>query len=1162
MGVLFRELTHHYRAFIGRRLPSLPRLRVQYRDFAEWQRLQHRGPAFDVQLSYWKRALDCCPEGTELTADRIRPPVRSSNGAVVSAAMPPALTAAVRALGRAEGASLYMTLLTAFAILLRRYTGQEDLVIGSPIACRDRVEIEPLIGFFVNTMPLRIDLSGDPSFRAALARVRETTLGAFANQDLPFEKIVEELRPERDRGRSPFCQVMFVLQNAPRSPLDLPGLSSEIVEIDPGTAKFDLTLIVTESDDGLMVAVEYSSDLFDRATIERLLDHYRTLVEAATAEPDRLISSLRLMGEREQQRMLVDWNATARDFPRDATIHDLFSAQALRRPRAVALAGGRTWTYEELDGYADRLAWRLRARGVGLGSVVALGLGRSPELVGAMLATLKAGGAYLPLDPDDPVARTSFLIQDAGATVVVTWARLVERFAGLGIRAIAIDEDFHVGDDVQPGPRSTADGPAYVMYTSGSTGRPKGVVVPHRAVVRLLFGVEYVALDHGPAVLHLAPPSFDASTFEVWAPLLHGGRCVLFPGRVPTAAELCEALRVHGVDTLWLAAGLFNAMIDEAPAVLSGVRQLLIGGEPLSIAHVRRAKRYLPGTRIINGYGPTESTTFACCHSIPDDLDGLTSIPVGRPIANTRVYVLDRWGKPVPVGVPGELYLGGDGLALGYVGRPGATAEAFLPDPFDDRPGGRLYRTGDRVRWLSDGTLEFLGRMDHQIKIRGFRVEPGEVEAILSRHPDVAQAAVVALDGGPLGRRLVAYIAPSAGREPASAELRDLLSTSLPPAWIPDQFVALSAMPLTPNGKVDRRALPEPAGRGKVDQRSQAPRDPLESELARIWEELLGSGPVALEDDFFRLGGHSLLAVRLLARVEAGFGVRLPLSSLFRAPTLGGLADLLRHGRGSSPEPPILSARPRDGTAPPLYFAPGGGPHGLLGLRPLADHLASRRELVAVDLAALADDSGPSLEIEAMAERLVGELSDAQPEGPIYLGGFSFGGLVAFEAARRLRLCGREVALLVLLDTFGPGYPRPINRLERERRHLAALRRLELASRPGYVVERLLNLARRLGLRRDSTLDADRPFEPFRRAAREYLAKRRTYGGKITLFRALIRPALHTCCYADSCNGWRESSPSVEVHDFACRHNDLMEEPWLGQIARAIEPHLGPAASG
>ncbi len=933
LGVLVREVNALYAAHTLGEPARLPELAVQYADYAVWQRERLGEGAMQAQLAWWRERLAGAPPVLELPADFPRRPAAAAPAGALPFRVSGETGAALRALCRREGATPFMALLAAWSLLLSRYAAQDDVVVGSPIAGRTRSELEPLIGFFVNTLALRTDLSGDPSFAALLARVREATLGAYQHQDVPFERLVEELKPARSLSHTPLFQVMFALQNAERGELRLGGLRAEPLAAADDEARFDLTLTLFEDGAGFHGALAYRTDLFAAATAERMLEHFGRVLDAAAAHPARPVSAIDLLGEPERER-LARWSGTPSEYPRQS-IHALFAAQAARTPDAVALSWeGGSLTYAELERRAGRLARRLLARGVRTEDRVGVFMERGPELVAALLGILQAGGAYVPLDPAYPAERLAYILADSGVPVLLAQEGLRERIPEFAGEVVMVDgvtphppapsptrgegendtsesEDRQRGDSPPPergrvaalrppGGGDPADAPqppvdpenlAYVLYTSGSTGEPRGAEVPHRAVVRLVRGADYARLGPDEVFLQLAPTGFDAATFEIWGALLNGGRLVLPPPGASTVGQLADVVAREGVTTLWLTAGLFHLVVDEQPGALAGVRQLLAGGDVLSPAHVARALEALPGTRLVNGYGPTENTTFTCCHAVRADDARRGSIPIGRPIAGTRVHVLDGRMQPVPVGVPGELFAGGAGLARGYRGRPGPTAEKWVPDPFSAEPGARLYRTGDRARWLPGGTLEFLGRTDQQVKVRGFRVEPGETEAALRAHPAVRDAVVLARADLPGDVRLVGYAVP-AGAEPVDgAGLRRWLALRLPEHMVPSAVVVLDSLPLTANGKLDRRALPAPAaagGEGYVP-----PRDPTEEILAGIWAELLHLERVGIHDDFFALGGHSLLATRTAARVRETFGVDLPLRAYFEAPTVAALAERL-----------------------------------------------------------------------------------------------------------------------------------------------------------------------------------------------------------------------------------------------------------------------------
>ncbi len=993
---------------------------MQYADFAVWQHEWLKGERLDQLLSYWRERLASAPERLALPTDRPAPTVQTYRGSHRRRLLSPALTQRLKERALEEDSSLFMVLLAAFSALLARYSGTEDLIVAAPVANRTRAELEELVGFFVNTLALRIDLGGDPRFDELVARVRQTSLEAYEHEELPFEQLIADLNPRRQLSYAPLAQVLFSLQPAGGGAATFADLAATNVRLERGTAKLDLSLIISETAEGLLASFEYATDLFDGETIDRMLGHLETLLEAVAADPQVRLSELPLLTESERHQVLVSWNQTTRPFPGESSVPELFEQQVELRPDAVALSGGgRQLSYRELNEQANRLAHHLRGLGVGPEVLVGICLERSADLVVALLATLKAGGAYVPLDPGYPRDRLAFMLEDTAAPVLITDSELQRALPHFDGAVVRLDADADAiaaepADNPTAGARS--DSLAYVMYTSGSTGTPKGAMIEHRAISRLVRGAEYIDFGPDEVFLQLAPVSFDASTLEIWGALLNGARLAIFPPEPPTAEGLAEVIRTEGVTTLWLTAALFHHVAAEAPATFSGLRQLLSGGDVLAVEHVKAAVTALDGGRFVNGYGPTETTTFACCYQVTETTELGDSLPIGSPITNTEVYILDARRQPVPIGVAGELYIGGPGVARGYFNRPELTVERFVPHPFSDRPGARLYRTGDRARHRHDGTIDFLGRFDDQVKIRGFRVEPGEVEAALLRHPEVREAAVVARRAPDGDQRLIAYTV-GAGSTATTSELRAHLAGSLPDHMIPAAFVSLEELPRTPEGKLDRRALPEPSGeRPELEQGYVAPQSPLEDRLATLYAELLGLERVGRNDDFFELGGHSLLAVRLFSAIDRKLGVKLPLAVLFEGATVAELAAAIERERETTEAwSSVVALKPGTGERPVFFIHVLNGE--LLKYRDLLLRLDVDNPIYGVQAVGLDGRAVAHATVEGMAADYVEEMRRVQPEGPYMIVGLCFAGVVAFEMARRLTELGEETALVALIDS-------------------------------------------------------------------------------------------------------------------------------------------------
>ncbi|WP_254710139.1 non-ribosomal peptide synthetase [Streptomyces lunaelactis] len=924
VSVLADELRELYAAAIENREADLPSLVVQYGDFALWQRQWLTPDSEERQLDYWRQNL-AGVEALELPADRPRPSVRSGAGDAVIFTIPTTTAEGLRKLASQQSASLFMAGLAGFQAVLSRWSRQDDIAVGTPIAGRNRAEVEDLVGFFVNTLVMRSDLASNPSFEALLGQVRETALGAYAHQDLPFERIVEDLAPERDLSRNALFQVMFALQNVPDGTWTLPGLTLDTIEVATHASKFDLTLFLTEQSDGSLEAeIVYSTELFDRTTVQRLAGHYANLLGAAIADPARPVGELDLLSEQEREELLVGFNDTTVPYHDAVTVHELFEQQTDRTPDTVALTcEGTQISYGELNARANQLAHHLIDRGIKAEDLVTVCVDRGPDMIVALLGVMKAGAAYVPLDPDYPAARLEFMLNDTRAPLVITQAHLADRLPETAAQLL-IDADWATvatQPGTNPAPQSGPQDLAYIIYTSGSTGTPKGVMVQHQAICRLIDNNWFADITATDVVAQSANFAFDAFTLECWGALTAGAAlAILQKETVLDPERLRSEIRSQSISTMWLTAPLFNQHVSECPDLLAGMKTVLYGGDAVerSVADNLMAGPFAP-ENLVNGYGPTETTVFATCYLVDPDGPQITSMPIGKPIANTEAFVMDRFGGLAPVGVPGELWIGGPGVAHGYWNRPELTAERFVSYPFSSDSGEKAYRTGDLVRWLPDGNIEFLGRVDQQVKLRGLRIELGEIEAALAAHEDIANVTVVVREDTPGDKRLVGYCVPAAGSELSIADLRTRLRESLPDYMIPNWFVFLAGLPFTPNGKVDRRALPEPDGaRQAADRNYTAPRTENERVIADIWSDVLGIDQVGIHDDFFQLGGHSLLATRLISRINKALGTTATVRQLFEARTVAALAADPVSG---AQQETAIGPRPAGVAVVPLSFA-------------------------------------------------------------------------------------------------------------------------------------------------------------------------------------------------------------------------------------------------
>ena len=1133
-GIFARELESLYAAFSQGRPSALPDLPIQYGDFAAWQREVATRERLEPHLEYWRKKLGDERPPLALPGDRPRPARQSGRGALAIRNLPPELWEKAQRVARAEGLTPFMLLLTVFQALLVRHTGETDICIGSPIAQRPRVETESLIGFFLNTLAFRTDFSGDPPFRELLRRIRATTLEAFEHQDAPFEKIVEELRPTRQTSHHPLFQVAFALLPSESRMPALPGI--EITSTPPSvqTAKFDLTLFFEDPGGGLRAAMEYATDQFDAGTIERMLESLELLFEGAVAQPNVPISQLPVFSASDRERVLVEWNRTERPFPRERTVASLFEDRARQTPDATAVIDGEDYlTYKALDERANAIAFHLRDRGLQTGALVGLRAERSIRFVAGILGILKAGGAYVPLDEKEPETRLARMRNEC--------AFLLEAEPKLEASAQAAP---FVGD-------ASGKTPAYVIFTSGSTGTPKGVLVPHQAISRLVLNCNYAQLTSEDTVAFASNVCFDAATFEIWGALLNGGKLVVTPRDVLLSpVALTAHLARHGVTAMFLTTSLFNRMAQEAPAMFRGVRHLIFGGEAADAASVRRVLESgeRPGN-IIHAYGPTETTTFAVCHLV-ERVEGL-SVPIGRPISNTQVYVLDAALQPVPLGAPGELYIGGPGLALGYLKEPELTAHRFLHTEF-----GRIYRTGDRVRWRTDGVLDFLGRIDAQIKLRGFRIEPGEIEAAFLKHPAIRHAAVAIREVNG-EKALAAYLVPDRAAAPPEKEVREFLQRHVPAQMIPSHFVWLDAMPLTPNGKLDLRALPEPNPAPAPRTGVIGPRNEVEAGIAELWKSVLGRNGFSIEDDFFAVGGHSLLAIQLLSHLRARFGVNIPARQLFDAPSIEGLAALIE--RQTPPQPPakalysLFAIHRGNGARRPLFLVPGGwgGEIEFLAYGQLKMHLGNEQPLYGLRARGADGLERPHRTVGEMAAAYVSEIRTVQPHGPYVIAGECIGGVLAYEMARILESEGEKVDPLILLDTVLPSkanarYFHARERSEQRqkfievrirqpaREHWEKMSLLSLRERISYIAKRLFR-RQRTQSKNSSPPDERKLLAHYPILLMQHSLK--PYGGRVTL---VLNEALYASEYV---LGWDHvSTGGLDIHVVPGDHLSYIRE--------------------
>ncbi len=1155
LQLLARELDVLYQAYSAGEPSPLSELPVQYADHAHWQKDWFAGEVLEQHISYWRNRLAGIPAVLELPTDRPRPPAQRFRGARASLVLSKSLSESLKELSEREGATLFETLLAAFQTLLSRYTGQPDIVVGAIVPGREAADTESLIGPFAHTVLLRTDMESDPTFRELLWRVRDLSRRDREYQNMPFDRLVSELQPEREPSRNPLFQVLFSL--TPSASGAQLSWETANFEVDGGAAKVDLQLECSDREEGVSGHFTYNTDIFDAATIGRMADHFQILIEGIVANPDQHLSRLPLLGQGERHQLLVEWNSTPTDYPRDRCVHQLFELQAERTSNATAVVfENERLTYHELNRRANQLANHLTKLGVGPDVLVGILVERSLEMVVGLLGILKAGGAYVPLDPAYPRDRVAFMLEDSEVPVLLTQRHLLGSVPDSRAKVVVLDSDWKEIAKEEAGnlvKQVGAKNLAYVIYTSGSTGKPKGVQIPHRAVVNFLTSMsQKPGMTAGDRLLAVTTLSFDIFGLEIYLPLSVGASFEIVSREVSSdGSRLLTKLAKSNATVMQATPATWRMLLEAGWKGDRGLK-VLCGGEAISR---KLADQLLEKVGALwNMYGPTETTIWSTTAKVEP---GQNAVSIGQPIANTQLFILDKVLQPVPIGVAGELHIGGDGLARGYLHRPELTAEKFIPDPFSPNPEARLYKTGDLVRYLPSGDIDFLGRIDHQIKIRGFRIEMGEIEALLRQHSSVNETVVVVREDTPGDQRLVAYFVPVDDSISVTSDLREFLRAKLPEYMVPSAFVPLKAMPLTPNGKVNRRALPAPDQAALAPTtKFAAPNDAIETRLVQIWEAVLGVRPIGVKHNFFELGGHSLVAVRLMNRIEEAFGKNLPIATLLQAPTIEQLAAILRQ-EGWTPSASSLVPIQTGGSKLPFFCVHGA--HGtVVRFHDLARYLGPDQPFYGLQAQGLDPRNPCHTRAEEMASHYVKEMRGLRPEGPYFIGGYSFGGMIAFEMAQQLAAQGQE-GVVFLFDTLLP------------------IRGILADQEAGSASSVLLKLFQVPATERRNYLSrvvaaAMRPIERWLRVARlprehnkvrkiclqayrEYMPQ--PFAGRVILFRSSQKPLRGV---RDPYLGWGAYVPrGLEVYDVEGNHENILLEPQVRCVAEQLKVCLDEA---
>ena len=1148
VAVLRRELAAFYTALEQGVSPALEPLPIQYADYAVQQRKRLTGTVLEDGLRYWRQQL-CEPLPTlDLPFAKVRPLQQTFAGDNVPIDFSRDFPAALLSLCRRERLTPFMVFAAALQALLFRYTGQEDGILATLSSGRTQRHSEQLIGLFVNTLEIRTQLAGRASFRELLQQMKETTLEAYNRQELPFAKLVAELNPPRSINRHPFSQIMVNMHNMPYAQDKTPGLQIEEFAIDDGIAQYDITLKITERKGCFSCALNYNTDIFVREAIERMAGHFAVLLQAAIADPETPTAYLPLLTQAERQTLLFSWSGRSAEYPREKSLVRLFEEQAAKTPAAVALLyRDCAISYRELNRKVNQLAHALIGQGVGPGSCVGVCLPRSPEVIISFLAILKAGGAYVPLDPAYPPERLRFIAKNSGTKLVITNQRsFLPDTDNIRILSLPqIEERLAREKADNPPLRAAPHDPAYFMYTSGSTGCPKGVVVPHRGIVCLITNPCFAFVGADCVFLQLTSVSFDVSSFEIYGTLLKGGQLAIVDSDMPSLEQIAAAIRRHKATAVCAAPDLLAMILEYQAEAFGRLQFVFSAGDALPAALARKIKQRTR-CRLFNCYGPTEDSVYATMFEVPEDWPAELSVPIGRPLANHSVYILDNNRQPVPAGIPGELYLCGDGLADGYLHNPQLTAERFIANPFPAALNSRLYKTGDVVKWLPDGKIAFIGRSDHQVKIRGCRIELGEIESVLSCHPDVVQAVVTAYAAKPAEKAIAAYVVPRPGCVVEAGRLNAYLQTKLPAYMLPAAFMFLTKMPLTPAGKIDKAALPLPQTFVREhDEQAAEQRNEQERAMLAIWERILDKQPIGMKDSFFALGGHSLLGMRLMADIETTFGRQIPVSTLFTADTAEKLCRKL-FSASPAVSPRLVPIQIR-GENPPLFCV-----HALDGevisFRNLSAYWGEEQPIYGLMFDFQAVNAKTDLSIAGLAAGYVKEIQAVQPQGPYYLAGHSLGGIIAYEMARQLWQKGQSVALLALIDTPNPArYQAGSSPAAAKLTHsLGKFFARSMPERKAYLQKRLRKAWAFFGPDSSDNRRKRAIKKELKKAHNQYLPG--PYPGRLTIFRALDREK--SALSRDRALGWEGlSTGGITVYESPSSHGEMISRENIGCLA-------------